>query len=282
MILGRPFLATIHARIDVFDKEISLGIGDDIIVFDMNGNVHHPVVLVENACMISDVQGEEAFNPLEIGNELFSYESPLCLEFKKHNQLCLTKQNNEDTFVSTDMQEDREGEKGITKMAEPKSTTPRLHYYRRLQVLSDGEFEFRPTCNSTMKAWPASLMIRSGQEDTLNGVPKTIVTGMKVIPYPLKEFLILPQNYSFKEGLKVKIRHTNVDNYVKSVVLNEWILDRFDVEANFAGIRNDHYSRSLNEYKAMFDNEIEQLANEYELRIGKKGYVLDDIWEKCE
>ncbi|GJT25937.1 phospholipase-like protein [Tanacetum coccineum] len=29
MIIGRPFLATIHAEIDVFNKEISLGIGDD-------------------------------------------------------------------------------------------------------------------------------------------------------------------------------------------------------------------------------------------------------------
>ncbi|GJU23128.1 putative reverse transcriptase domain-containing protein [Tanacetum coccineum] len=29
MILGRPFLETIHAKIDVFKKEISLGIGDD-------------------------------------------------------------------------------------------------------------------------------------------------------------------------------------------------------------------------------------------------------------
>nr|GEU39448.1 hypothetical protein [Tanacetum cinerariifolium] len=81
MILGIPFLVTIHARIDVFDKEISLGVGDDRIVFYMNGN------------------------------DLFSYESLLFLEFKKHNYLCLTKKNNEDTFVSDDMQEDREGEK---------------------------------------------------------------------------------------------------------------------------------------------------------------------------
>ncbi|GJX89420.1 hypothetical protein Tco_0665133 [Tanacetum coccineum] len=29
MILGRPFLATIHAKIDVFNKEISLGIEHD-------------------------------------------------------------------------------------------------------------------------------------------------------------------------------------------------------------------------------------------------------------
>ncbi|GJV68011.1 hypothetical protein Tco_1483520 [Tanacetum coccineum] len=60
------------------------------------------------------------------------------------------------------------------------------------------------------------------------------------------------RNYSFQEWLKARIRHTNVEKFVKNVVLNEWILDSFD------------------------------LANEYELRIGKKGYILDDIWEKCK
>ncbi|GKD51132.1 reverse transcriptase domain-containing protein, partial [Tanacetum coccineum] len=58
MILGRPFLATIHARIDVFYKEISLGVGEDKIVFDMNGNVHHPAAFVEKVCMINEEQYE--------------------------------------------------------------------------------------------------------------------------------------------------------------------------------------------------------------------------------
>ncbi|GKB15160.1 hypothetical protein Tco_0849083 [Tanacetum coccineum] len=151
MILGRPFLAIIHARIDIFDKEISLGVGEDIIVFYMNGNVHHPFVLVKNMCMINDFQMEESFNPLEISNDLFSYESPLCLEFKKHNYMCLTKQYNVDTFVSDDMQKDCEGEKGMTNMVESETTTPRLYYYKRLQVLRDKEFEFRPTCDPSSK-----------------------------------------------------------------------------------------------------------------------------------
>ncbi|GKD40650.1 hypothetical protein Tco_1260857 [Tanacetum coccineum] len=86
-------------------------------------------------------------------------------------------------------------------------------------------------------------------------------------------------NDNEQEWLKLKIGHTNINKSVKSVVLKEWILDSFDVESYSAGIRNDPYSRRLDEYKAMFDNEIEQLANEYELRIGKKGYILDDIWE---
>nr|GEX41168.1 hypothetical protein [Tanacetum cinerariifolium] len=89
--------------------------------------------------------------PYTIGNDLFSYESPLCLEFEKHNYLRLTKQNNVDTFVSDDMQEDCEGEKGMTIMVESETKTPRLHYYKRLQVLKDEEFEFWPTCDPSLK-----------------------------------------------------------------------------------------------------------------------------------
>ncbi|GKD01548.1 hypothetical protein Tco_1171822, partial [Tanacetum coccineum] len=63
-------------------------------------------------------------------------------------------------------------------------------------------------------------------------------------------------------------------NSSPSAVLNEWILNSFDVEVVFARIRNYPCSRSLDEYKAVFDNEIEQLANEYELIIGKNGGCL--------
>ncbi|GKA82878.1 hypothetical protein Tco_0789626 [Tanacetum coccineum] len=41
----------------------------------------------------------------------------------------------------------------------------------------------------------------------------------------------------------------------------------------------DPRSRSFDDYKWMFDLEIDQLADEYELGIGKKGHMLDDIWE---
>ncbi|GJS71438.1 putative reverse transcriptase domain-containing protein [Tanacetum coccineum] len=41
VILGRPFLATTHAEIDVFNKEISLGIGDDRVTFNMNRKVNN-------------------------------------------------------------------------------------------------------------------------------------------------------------------------------------------------------------------------------------------------
>ncbi|GKG59480.1 hypothetical protein Tco_0605131, partial [Tanacetum coccineum] len=56
-------------------------------------------------------------------------------------------------------------------------------------------------------------------------------------------------------------------------------LDSFEEES---GTSKDPYSRDLEEYKLVFDNKIKQLANEYELGIGNKGYILDDIWEKCK
>ncbi|GKA12546.1 hypothetical protein Tco_0692092 [Tanacetum coccineum] len=43
---------------------------------------------------------------------------------------------------------------------------------------------------------------------------------------------------------------------------------------------NGPYSRWFDEYKKVFDNEIKQLGNKYDLEIGKKGYALDDVCEK--
>ncbi|GKB02962.1 7-deoxyloganetin glucosyltransferase-like protein [Tanacetum coccineum] len=172
MILGRPFLATIHARIDAFNKEILLGVGEDRIVFYMNGNVHHPAAFVKK--------------------------------------------------------EQYEGEKGMTTMAESETTASRLHYCKKLQE-----------CNC--------------DDERQNKKGKEIL---------------------FLDLLLIKYENKKIDDTVRE--------KSFDVEVDFARIRNDSYSRSLDEYKAVFDNEIEQLANEYELRIKKKGYIMDNIWEKYE
>ncbi|GJT55916.1 hypothetical protein Tco_0990970 [Tanacetum coccineum] len=104
MILGRPFLATIHAKIDVFNREISLGIGEDKVLFDMDGGIYHSKILVEKVYMANSIQEEESFNPLEIKDNLFSYESPACLLFEQCTRSC----NNEsiNTLDSVDnMQE---------------------------------------------------------------------------------------------------------------------------------------------------------------------------------
>ncbi|GJT55917.1 hypothetical protein Tco_0990971 [Tanacetum coccineum] len=91
-----------------------------------------------------------------------------------------------------------------------------------------------------------------------------------------------PRNYSYEEWLRIKFGHTNVSKSVRNALLNEWVLDSFDIKADYRRTRDDPYSRRFDEYKRAFENEIEHLANEYDLRIGRKGYALDDVWEKCE
>ncbi|GJT71362.1 reverse transcriptase domain-containing protein [Tanacetum coccineum] len=53
MILERPFLATIHAEIDVFIKEISLGIRGDIVTFDMDKEIHNFTTPIGEIYMIN-------------------------------------------------------------------------------------------------------------------------------------------------------------------------------------------------------------------------------------
>ncbi|GJZ06950.1 hypothetical protein Tco_0540743 [Tanacetum coccineum] len=53
--------------------------------------------------MANSIQEEESFNPLEIGEDLFLNDSPLCLEFEKYNHVYDTNENNEDTFVCDDI-----------------------------------------------------------------------------------------------------------------------------------------------------------------------------------
>ncbi|GJX63704.1 hypothetical protein Tco_0296604 [Tanacetum coccineum] len=120
----------------------------------------------------------------------------------------------------------------MTKMAEPKTTTLRLHYCRQLQVLRDGEFEFWPTCDPTMKA--------CNEGDRI---------------------------YGLDEHGALKQWHCHLDNERRCMK------GRNISFPDFLLVRNtyDPFLRSLDEYKAVFYYKIEQLANEYELRIGKRG-----------
>ncbi|GKB99620.1 hypothetical protein Tco_0985757 [Tanacetum coccineum] len=56
----------------------------------------------------------------------------------------------------------------------------------------------------------------------------------------------------------------------------------FQVEGIAMERVKDPRERSFDDYKWMFDLEVDQLADEYELGIGKKGHMLDDIWENCK
>nr|GEX50115.1 hypothetical protein [Tanacetum cinerariifolium] len=69
MLLGRQFLATIHAQIDVFKGGISLGVGNEKVKFDMNEEICHSRVPLEKVYMTKSIQENEYFNPYEVEND---------------------------------------------------------------------------------------------------------------------------------------------------------------------------------------------------------------------
>ncbi|GJS30793.1 putative reverse transcriptase domain-containing protein [Tanacetum coccineum] len=81
IILGRLFLESTRAQIDVFNEEISFKIGSEKIKFNINSHQ-----CIEKIYMVDIGQEEETFNPLEIGIDLFSYKSSACLEFEQRTR----------------------------------------------------------------------------------------------------------------------------------------------------------------------------------------------------
>ncbi|GJS23403.1 hypothetical protein Tco_0452035 [Tanacetum coccineum] len=69
ILLGRPFFAMIHAPVDVFRGEILLGIVNEKVKFDTNGEICHSRVPHEKIYMASSIQKGKYFNPHEVKND---------------------------------------------------------------------------------------------------------------------------------------------------------------------------------------------------------------------
>ncbi|GJR19485.1 hypothetical protein Tco_0968012 [Tanacetum coccineum] len=57
--------------------------------------------------------------------------------------------------------------------------------------------------------------------------------------------------------------------------------DMKKLKESITTLLNNPTHRSFDDYKWEFNLEIDKLADEYELGIGKKGHILDNIWEYC-
>nr|GEX08941.1 hypothetical protein [Tanacetum cinerariifolium] len=149
MLLGRLFLATIHARIDVFKREISLGIGEETIKFYMNGGICHSIIPFEKIYMASSVQESEYFNPLEIKNDVLSYNSSACLLLEQSTPPC--SDESIDTIDSCDDMQELEGsQKDEVRSHLLENVVSRWHVCKPVRVTFEDyekDCEKWPTCN---------------------------------------------------------------------------------------------------------------------------------------
>ncbi|GKE69485.1 DNA-directed DNA polymerase [Tanacetum coccineum] len=72
IILGRPFLATARAMIDVFNKKITLRVGDDDVIFDVDQSIKRPTTEDVECYGIDDL--DNTIN--EEAQELLTNEEP--------------------------------------------------------------------------------------------------------------------------------------------------------------------------------------------------------------
>ncbi|GJX33379.1 hypothetical protein Tco_0243234 [Tanacetum coccineum] len=60
IILGRPFLATVRAMIHVFNKKITLRVGDDEVIFDVDQSIKRPPAEDDECYEVDDL--DDAIN----------------------------------------------------------------------------------------------------------------------------------------------------------------------------------------------------------------------------
>ncbi|GJW38709.1 hypothetical protein Tco_0064554 [Tanacetum coccineum] len=257
MILGRPFLATIHVEIDVFNKEISLGIGDDRVTFDMDKKIHNFTTPVGKVYMVNLIHNYEPHNLLDVNSNASSYESP---QFEKSKNL--HHQNNNDKYM-----QERSSKKA--RMRKPYANTLSVHLCKPVKQDCKGILKVWPTCDPTMKLCNGGSEIYGVDE---HGVLKYWYCYLDDERKSIKGGSLSSSDFFLAPPLRFVLRYKKIAN------LDQGTIPSRNEELG----TKDSRSKSFDDYKWVFDLEIDQLANEYELGIGNKGHMLDDIWEYCE
>ncbi|GJZ24321.1 hypothetical protein Tco_0561780 [Tanacetum coccineum] len=88
-----------------------------------------------------------------------------------------------------------------------------------------------------------------------------------------------PRGYTFKEWVKLKKGHLDISKSVRKNLFRLWVIDK-STEA--LDPYEDPFGRCLDEYNWVFPKEIEQLSDEYEIKVGEIWQVLEEIWTKCK
>nr|GEX51472.1 hypothetical protein [Tanacetum cinerariifolium] len=127
MILGRLFLATIHAEINVFNKEISLGIRGDRITFDMDKKIHNFTTPIEEIYII---------------NATSNTPSDASSRVKETNDV-----HNMNNYCN---QEQGRSRKKPRKLAFD-INLPSMHFCKPVKQILRGELKFLPTCDPIIK-----------------------------------------------------------------------------------------------------------------------------------
>ncbi|GKE32679.1 putative reverse transcriptase, RNA-dependent DNA polymerase, partial [Tanacetum coccineum] len=99
IILGRPMLVIAYAKIDVYGKTISLGVGNDQVVFNINKK--ESLASIYPICVINELDKTQEFDNLVMNDEkVRDFENYLSPEYRSQDIISLS------TSESVDIKED--------------------------------------------------------------------------------------------------------------------------------------------------------------------------------
>ncbi|GJR06326.1 phospholipase-like protein [Tanacetum coccineum] len=295
ILLGRLFLAMIHAQIDVFRGEISLGVGNEKV----------------NKESVDTVDSSSDSQENEVGSHLSEYVSrwhvckPVHITFKVCEEDCgiwptcnldlsfcsgynvIYKEENvmlKQWICFRDHERQNVGGNGIKfddflKVRYGNKNIGDVTHERRYYEWVAQNYDFKVKTQRTTKYTdPFDLHHKSDSppNDTLH-INTYFPDVSKTQP---KESRI--RKNSFEEWMKIKLGHTHISDSIRSMMFKEWENKDVNFEVNIGRTKDDPYSRNFYVYKDEFDKEIEQLVNEYELKARRKRYDLEEVWENVK
>ncbi|PWA77970.1 hypothetical protein CTI12_AA218900 [Artemisia annua] len=139
LILGRPFLATSHANIKVFEKDITLENGRETITFNHNGSLKSTNISLEEVCMIKATKNEESSENLDIYTKPVLRDSQSC-EDCNLNQL---ERNN----VGYSNQTQNRHDQVMSRVIDRRSPVLKTHYCNPIITRIKGSKQAWPSCN---------------------------------------------------------------------------------------------------------------------------------------
>ncbi|GJU21379.1 zinc knuckle CX2CX4HX4C containing protein [Tanacetum coccineum] len=219
-ILGRPFLATIHAEIDVFTRKFSLGINEDKISLDTARKDHN-------------------------------YTNPSNWDNRSPNL------------------DDQNPKKRKINLVE---NVPRAHFYNPIKHNIKEQTQMWPSCDPKKMCDGGVEICEDNRYAGWCDINPSSEVSSQESNKPR------PRDYTFREWTLIKVGHTDISKPMKKALLKLWLIDCFQDDS---AIANNPTYRSFDDYKWEFNLEIDKLADEYELGIGKKGHILDNICEYC-
>ncbi|PWA35501.1 hypothetical protein CTI12_AA608900 [Artemisia annua] len=136
LILVRPFLATYHANIKVFEKEITLENGKEKITFNHNGSLKSINTILEEVCMIKEANIASTPTNVDLYTKPVLCDSDSCED-------CNT--NHFEERVSYSKQAQNRHNRIMSRVMDERNPVLKNHYCNQIIMVS----------NETEQAWPS-------------------------------------------------------------------------------------------------------------------------------